>query len=143
MDNVKGYNMKISRQVIESVTKHAQQSRPHECCGILMSTDSNGSIANCVIPAENIEKEDPERGYVLGHKAHLKAVNMEASGEACIVGYYHSHPNGKARASNRAVEQAINNVTYLIIGLGNGEIEHTAWRLVGDDLIPEPLEVSE
>ncbi|MFC1716626.1 Mov34/MPN/PAD-1 family protein [Candidatus Poribacteria bacterium] len=135
--------MKISRQALESVTKHAQQSKPHECCGILMSTSGNDSVVDHIIPAENIEKEDPERGYVLGHKAHLKAVEMEAGGEACIAGYYHSHPNGKARASKRDVEQAINDVIYLITGLGNGEIEHTAWRLVGDDLIPEPLEVSE
>ncbi len=135
--------MRISRQLLESIVEHAQQSRPYECCGILMSTSGNGSIVDYVIPAENIDKEDPERGYVLGHKAHLKAVEMEAVGESRIVGYYHSHPDGKARASKRDVEQAINNVTYLITGLGNEEIEHTAWRLVGDDLILEPLEVSE
>ena len=135
--------MRISRQALESVTKHAQQSRPHECCGILMSTSGNGSVVDHVIPAENVEKEDPERGYVLGHKAHLKAVEMEAVGGACIAGYYHSHPNGKARPSNRDLKQAISDVTYLITGFSDGEIQHTAWRLIEDKLIPEPLEVSE
>jgi proteasome lid subunit RPN8/RPN11 len=135
--------MEISRQLLELITKHAQESHPHECCGILMSTSGNGSIVDHVIPAENVEKDDPERGYVLGHKAHLKAVNMEALGEASIVGYYHSHPNGKPRASNRDLKQAVSEAIYLITGLGDGEIEHAAWRLEKDNLIPEPLEVSE
>jgi len=135
--------MKISRQLLKSIVEHAQQSRPHECCGILMSTSGDSSVVDHVIPAENAEKGDPERGYVLGHKAHLKAVDMEALGEACIIGYYHSHPDGKPRASNRDLEQAVSEAIYLITGLGNGEIEHAAWRLEEDNLIPEPLEVSE
>lgn len=108
-----------------------------------MSTSGDASVVDHVIPAENVDKDDTERGYVLGHKAHLKAVNMEALGEACIVGYYHSHPNNKPRASKRDLEQAVSEVIYLITGLGDGEIEHAAWRLEKDNLIPEPLEVSE
>ena len=135
--------MKISRRALEAVAEHARQSCPYECCGILLSTDDDCSVVDRVIPAENTEKENPEREYVLGHKAHLKAVEMEARDEACIVGYYHSHPDGKARPSNQDLEQAVSDVTYLITGLGNGEIQHTAWRLVGDNLIPELLEVSE
>lgn len=135
--------MRISRQLLETITKHAQQSQPHECCGILMSTSGNGSVVDHVIPAENVEKDDPERRYVLDHKAHLKAVDMEALGEAYIVGYYHSHPDGKPRPSNHDVEQAVSEVIYLITGLGNGKIEHAAWRFEKNNPIPEPLEVSE
>ena len=58
-----------------------------------------------------------------------------------IVGYYHSHPDGRARPSRWDVEQAIAGVTYLITGMAHGRIEHAAWRLEGDDLVPEPLEV--
>ena len=55
------FDMKISRQVLESIARHARQSRPHECSGILMSTGSDGSPVNCVIPAENAEKENPDK----------------------------------------------------------------------------------
>lgn len=136
--------MKILRKVLESVADHARQAFPCECCGILLYTGDDLSTVSCVLPAENIEKENPERGYLLGHKAHLRAVEMEALGDASIAGYYHSHPGGTARPSSRDVEHAVNGVTYLIIGLeGDGRIEHAAWRLEGDDLISEPLEVGE
>lgn len=135
--------MRISRQLLKSIVEHAQQSRPYECCGILMSTSGNGSVVDHVIPAENVEKDDPERRYTLGHKAHLKAVDMEALGEACIVGYYHSHPDGKPRPSNHDIEQSVSEVIYLITGLGNGKIQHAAWRFENNSPIPELLEVSE
>ena len=135
--------MKISRRVLEQVADHARQSAPQECCGILLCADDTLSTVNCVIPAENAEKEDPEKGYVLDHKAHLKAVEMEADGHAYIAGYYHSHPVGRARPSRRDVEQAIDGVTYLITGMADGQLEHAAWRLEDGDLIPESLEIGE
>ena len=141
--------MKISRRALESVADDARQRAPWECCGILLCSRTccqpvSGDVlstVNCVIPAENAEKENRERGYVLDHRAHLRAIEMEASGDACIAGYYHSHPDGKARPSHRDVEQAISGVTYLITGMADGRIEHAAWRFEGDELVPEPLEV--
>jgi proteasome lid subunit RPN8/RPN11 len=134
--------VKILRQVLESVADHARRGFPCECCGILLYTGDDLSTVSCVLPAENIEKENPERGYLLDHKAHLRAVEMEALGDASIAGYYHSHPYGRARPSCRDVEQAVHGVIYLITGLeGGGRIEHAAWRLEGDNMIPEPLEV--
>lgn len=135
--------MKISRQVLESVIDHARRSAPRECCGILLCTGEASSTINLVIPGENVEQENPERGYELDHKTHLKAVEMDVSGDARIAGYYHSHPASRARASRRDVERAIIGVTYLIIGMVDGRLEHTAWRLEEGDLIPEPLEIGE
>lgn len=67
---------------------------------------------------------------------------MEALGEASIAGYYHSHPDGRARPSRRDVKQAGHGAIYLITGLEGGwRIEHAAWRLEGDNMIPVPLEV--
>jgi len=135
--------MRISRRVIELVADHARQSAPRECCGILLYTGDTLSTVNYVIPAENIDKENPESGYVLDHKAHLKAVEMEATGGGCIAGYYHSHPAGRARPSHRDVEQAIDGVTYLITGMADGRLEHAAWRFDGDELVSEPIEMSD
>lgn len=135
--------MKISRRILELVADHARRSAPRECCGILLCADDALSTVNCVIPAENIEKENPERGYVLDHKAHLRALEMEVSGNGCIAGYYHSHPAGRAKPSHRDEEQAIDGVTYLITGMADGRLEHTAWRFDGDKLVPEPIEMGE
>ena len=135
--------MRISRRILELVADHARQSAPQECCGILLYTNDDLSIVNSAILAENIDKENPENGYVLDHKAHLKALEMEISGDGCIAGYYHSHPAGRARPSHRDLEQAIEGVTYLITGMADGRIEHAAWRFDGDELVPEPIEMGE
>jgi len=134
--------LKILRQVLNSIADHARRSFPRECCGILMCLGEDGLTVNRALWAENASPERPEQRYLLGHEAHLKAVEMESAGDARIAGYYHSHPDGKARPSNHDVEQAISGVTYLITGLeSDGQVEHTAWRLEGDNLVPEPLEV--
>ena len=129
--------------MLKSVADHARQSALCECCGILLCAGDDLSTVSCVLRAENIEMEHPEQQYVLGHKAHLRAVEMEAYGDARIAGYYHSHPAGRARPSSRDVEQAIGGVIYLITGTADGKIEYTAWRLEEDELIREPLEVGE
>ena len=134
--------MKVLRHVIESIVEHARQSLPHECCGILLCAGEDLSTVNRVLRAENAEEARPGQAYSLGHKAHLRAVEMEALGEACIAGYYHSHPDGRARPSRQDVEQAIGGVTYLITGISHESVEHAAWRLEEDDMIPEPLEVT-
>ena len=135
--------MRISRRVLGLVADHAQQSAPRECCGILLCTGDVSSTVNRVIPAENVEQENPEREYELDHRTHLKAVEMEIAGDAHIAGYYHSHPASGAKPSRRDVEKAIIGVTYLIIGMVDGRMEHTAWQLEEGDLIPEPLEIGE
>lgn len=135
--------MKLCRQVLEAVADHARESFPYECCGILISQGAVSAVVNRALAAQNIERDRPEQRYLLDHRTHLKAVEMEALGEACIAGYYHSHPGGKARPSERDIEQAVAGVTYLIVGLGDEQFEYGAWRLEGDDLVTEPLEVGE
>ncbi|MFQ5808899.1 MAG: Mov34/MPN/PAD-1 family protein [Armatimonadota bacterium] len=141
--------MKILRQVLESVAAQARAGLPHECCGILLSDATDPSTISRTIPAKNAEKVSPSRRYVLGHEAHLKAVDMEVSGKSRIVGYYHSHPcssepiQGKVKPSHRDAELAVPEVTYLIVAPHDESIHHAAWRLEGDELVPQPLEVTE
>ena len=134
--------MKIPRCLLESVAAQARESLPRETCGILLAHARDLSTVGCVLPAENIEAQSHQR-YALGHKAHIKAVELEASSDLRIVGYYHSHPDGGARPSAQDTKQAVASVTYLITGIRNGSSEHAAWRLADDHFIREPLEVIE
>ena len=135
--------VKILRRVLESVVAHARESLPRECCGILLGQGKDLSTVDRVLPAENTEGEHSQQRYALGHKAHIKAVEMEASSNVRIAGYYHSHPDGGTRPSHRDTEQAIGGLTHLIIGIRNGSVEQAAWRLADDHFVPEPLEVIE
>ena len=135
--------VKVLRRVLESVAVHAEESLPCECCGILLAQGKDLSAVSCALPAENTDRERPQQRYSLGHKAHIRAVQIEASDNARIVGYYHSHPDGGTRPSLQDMKQALAGVTYLIIGIHQRSVEYAAWWLVGNDFVREPLEVIE
>ena len=135
--------VKMLRGVLESVAAHARETLPSECCGILLAQGNDLSTVSCVLPAENTDRERPEQRYSLGHQAHIRAVEREASSDDRIVGYYHSHPDGGTQPSRCDTTQAVVGVVYLIIGIGGGLIEWAAWRLVGNHFVREPLEVIE
>jgi proteasome lid subunit RPN8/RPN11 len=135
--------MRIRRKVLDSIAAHARECSPHECCGILTAREAELATISHSLQASNVEQECPSRRYVLGHKAHLAAVKLEASRDARIVGYYHSHPSGDAMPSARDTDQAVPDTLYLIVGLRNGSADHAAWRLEDGRLVQQPLEVDE
>ncbi len=132
--------MRILRQVLESVAAHARDCVPCECCGILLARDRDNAICHS-LRAENAEKEKPELKYILGHKAHLKAVEMEINSGIQIVGYYHSHPGGGAKPSSLDAEKAVEGVFYLITAKSNGLVDNTLWILKNDRFVPVTMEI--
>ncbi len=107
-----------------------------------------------LLRAQNAEKETPDRKCVLSEEEHIQAVEMEAAGVACIVGYYHSHTDGSIGPSPRDLALAVEGTVYLIAGIGHGRARavqppvsegpraarYAAWRLEGNELVAEPLE---
>ena len=133
--------MKIARHALESVTAQALESFPAECCGILLAAAGDPSLAVEAMRADNAETECPAEKCVLGHKAHIEAVRMEAAGAARVVGYYHSHPRAAPEPSALDNRLAVPGVSYLIIGVQDGLVAGAAWRLDADRLVAEPMEV--
>ncbi len=132
--------MKVLRPVLERIARHARRSSPAECCGILLSRPDEPAIVTEAIEAQNAETQRPHDRYVLGHRAHIRAVAREAGGEARIVGYYHSHPVGDAVPSPWDVGQAVEGAVYLITALGDGRIQHAAWRLQDGQMVRQSME---
>jgi proteasome lid subunit RPN8/RPN11 len=133
--------MRVPPSILDGLAAHARDSDPRECCGLLLASGAEDDTVSLVIRAENAELDQPQQRYSLGHRAHLQAVALEAEDAARIVGYYHSHPRGRATPSAHDVREAVEGATYLIIGLGGGSAEYAAWRLSGGEVIREPLEV--
>ncbi len=134
--------MKIRRQILDSIIFHTIDSTPFECCGILLAHDEDHVVFTS-LHAENGEKKNSETKYILGHKAHLKAVEMEVTARVYIAGYYHSHPRGGIKPSRSDAEQAIEGATYLITAPINGSYEHAAWKWKNNQFIPVTLEVND
>ena len=134
--------MKITRTALDSIAAHAAQTRPNECCGILLVA-GNGTAVDRVLRSDNVEVQRPERAFRLGHRAHIKAVGLECVGEARIAGFYHSHPAGPSRPSLRDAEEANGDQVHLILGMAGDLPETAAWRWEGEGFVGEPLEVTE
>lgn len=134
--------MKIRRAVLETIERHARTEFPRESCGILLTQDGADEI-RAALPADNEERNEPERAFVLGYRAHLDAVRLECRGVARIVGYYHSHPRGCAAPSRRDAELAVDDMVYLITAVGPSGVAHAAWRFARAGFAAESLEAGD
>jgi proteasome lid subunit RPN8/RPN11 len=92
------------------------------------------------VRATRNEATDRRRCYVLA-PADLAASVREARERSLdLLGYYHSHPGGRAEPSVADRAHAWPEVSYLIVALdGFGMLEARSWRLAGDGFVEEPV----
>lgn len=134
--------MRIDRDTLDDIERHARQALPDECCGVLLAAPGDPDRASRVIRSENAERCLSRERYALDPRAHIKAVEMEIAGHARIVGYYHSHPAGRPVPSAVDKERAVPGILYLITAPDDAGPRHAAWQLQDDHFVPVPLEVS-
>ncbi len=120
--------MRLTRQVADDILNSARASRPEECCGIVLAESRESDLGAVLLPSVNADRTEPRRRYRLDHRVHLRAVEAEASGEAVILAYYHSHVAGPARPSGTDARLACPETTYLIASAeGRGELRAFKW----------------
>lgn len=127
--------VRLTRQVAGEIVRRAMESRPHECCGIVLAEASDEALGVRALRCDNTDKLDPTTRYKLDHRTHIRAVGEEVCSGARIVAFYHSHPDGDARPSRMDGRLAIEGVTYLVAGLAGklaGKAELRAWRWSGE-----------
>jgi proteasome lid subunit RPN8/RPN11 len=117
--------MRIKRHVIAGIEKHAWESAPRECCGLLAGHDD--SIEQ-LYRLTNIAAT-PETRYFADPKGIFQAQRIiRARGEK-LLGIYHSHPNSAAFPSSTDLQQAYYpEAMYFIISLAP-KLELRAYRL--------------
>jgi proteasome lid subunit RPN8/RPN11 len=87
--------IRIPIPVYRVMQRHAEESYPNECCGILIGRKetSNDAITLLrVVPAENQEKDRGRDRFILDPLFYLKT-EENLKDEERIVGFYHSHPD--------------------------------------------------
>ncbi|MGH9464924.1 MAG: Mov34/MPN/PAD-1 family protein [Thermoanaerobaculia bacterium] len=135
--------MRIPAASLETIRRHAEASRPEECCGILLGEPgAEGPRVAEVVPAGNAAPDDRRARYAIEPTDLLAAAKRARSLGLEIVGYYHSHPRGPAEPSERDGEHAWPEASYLIVGLGHCGGPRS-WRLRPGtvEFEEEPLEV--
>jgi len=115
----------IRREVLEQLTAHAREARPHECCGVLIG------VNRVIVQARRAANlsDDPNR-FELDPQAHVAAIRDTRGTAQSVVGFYHSHPHSPPVPSARDLaESTYPDVLHLIVGFPDAEPQTRAFIL--------------
>ena len=85
----------ITHASLDAIFTQAAEAHPHECCGLLLGEGGRITHAH---PTANVHP-DPATHFEIDPAALIAAYKAEREGGPRILGYYHSHPNGRAEPS--------------------------------------------
>ncbi len=88
-------DLPIQRRLYERLIEEARAAFPHECCGLLLGRF--GRIQT-LQTTSNVHPT-PATHFEIDPAALITAHKAEREGGPRILGYYHSHPNGRAEPS--------------------------------------------
>ncbi len=102
--------MKLHKDIIDKIYKHALEEYPYECCGIITGNSDKQTVHMCINIQGRLHAEDPARypgdariAYTIDRK-ELNGIfsTSKKQGEG-IVAFYHSHPEHEAYFSEEDV----------------------------------------
>ncbi len=134
----------IPRQVYDEVLSHAEQSYPHECCGVLVGSALKDRRVFAAHTATNVNVERAKDRYDIDPKEILM-IDRQARAEGLdILGFYHSHPDHPDRPSEFDRERGQPGYSYVIISVKNGKtasVKCWAFDDVNDPFKEEKLKI--
>lgn len=113
--------VQLSSTLQDQLLAAAAAAHPHECCGLLFGTPERVDTAQA---CTNVA-DDPLRTFEIDAAALIAAERSARDGGPALIGYYHSHPNGRAEPSARDAADACRDGRLWLI-VASGEI--AAWR---------------
>ncbi|GGC35083.1 Mov34/MPN/PAD-1 [Novosphingobium marinum] len=92
--------IEVTSKVVSRLVSEARNAAPEECCGLLLGRKDRITF---VKPTANVA-EDPVANFEIDPAALVKAHKAAREDGPEVIGYYHSHPEGRAipSASDRA-----------------------------------------
>ncbi len=115
--------MEISKSQLEEIYRHAKETYPQECCGIIVGTSNGKKVVKEVHRGRNLITERAKDRYELDPLDILRVQKGCRIKELEIIGFYHSHPEAASRPSKYDAERAWPDYSYLIISVVNGTIQ--------------------
>ena len=92
--------VELTSGVTATLLREAARAGPHECCGLLLG---EGARVERAVPTANLHP-GPADHFEIDPAALIAAHRAARIGGPQLLGYYHSHPNGRAHPS--AADQA-------------------------------------
>ncbi len=123
--------MKITDAQLKQIYAHAKETYPAECCGFLVGVFADGGTVRQVQPAANQNTTRTDR-FVIAPEEFARVQFAADDAGLEIIGIYHSHPDWPAIPSQTDMDNAWDEVYYLIASVHEGMPLNTAiWRLAG------------
>ncbi len=85
----------LARQLLEGFRQQASAAHPREACGLLLGKEAQ---ITAILPAENVHPA-PRTHFTIDPQTLINAHREARSGGLQVLGYYHSHPHGRAEPS--------------------------------------------
>jgi desampylase len=115
----------VPARVLATLRSRAAHARGRECCGALLGDARRGAITRAVaIPNA---ADPPRRAYAIRPRHLLTVERAAAAAGVAVLGFYHSHPGGRAVPSVSDQDGAWPGYFYFIIAAGT-------YAAAGDDL---------
>jgi len=110
----------IGPDTLAEIVAHARETRPEECCGLLIG---HGAVITAAVAVPNIAAARETR-YELDPAAYIRARRASRAHGAEVIGFYHSHPHSAAEPSSTDLAEALYpEHLYLIVGWPNGSTD--------------------
>jgi desampylase len=111
-----GMEIELTSGALATLREEATKAYPQECCGLLLG---QGSRIEQAVPCRNVHPE-PFGHFEIDPAALIAAHRAARAGGPQVLGYYHSHPNGRAEpsAEDNAMAERAGRI-WAIIAAGN------------------------
>lgn len=121
----------IPHSLLRKIIKHARETYPNECCGILLGTHSKaGRRVTNVYAANNKNTKQARDRYEIDPLEYMTVENSARDSGMAVVGFYHSHPDHTPHPSTFDAIRAwpTSSLSYLIIAVGkSGPPKYRSW----------------
>ena len=127
---------------LERIKVIAEQTYPHECCGLLVGSAGAGfKRVSRVVEAQNQRSDSAANRYLIAPEFLLEWEKRLRGSRSQILGFFHSHPDVPARPSRYDRDHAWPWYSYLIASVRRGKTaEVLSWLLMEDRSSFEPEE---
>ena len=95
-------DLELTSGALATLLEEATKAHPRECCGLLLG---QGARIDGALPATNVHP-DPEWHFEIDPAALIAAHRAARAGGPQVLGYYHSHPNGRIEPSEEDIAMA-------------------------------------
>ena len=107
--------MEVAQDIVDRLLAKAEAAHPNECCGILLG---EGARIGDILPTANVHP-DPAAHFEIDPQTLIDAHRAARLSGPQVVGYYHSHPNGRAEPSaTDAAMAAGDGMVWAIVAAG-------------------------